>query len=111
MILWHNPRCSKSRQALKLLEEAGHRPKLRLYLLDPPSTQELLDVLTKLGMVASQLVRKGEKTFKDLGLADADEQTLLTAMVQNPTLIERPIFINGDRAVVGRPPEDVLRFA
>ena len=108
LTLWHNPRCSKSRQALKLLEEAGQMPKLRLYLKEPPTAEELQVVLTKLGMGPADLIRSGERIYKDLGLAGVSEAELLAAMITNPILIERPIAINGDRAVVGRPPEQVL---
>jgi len=92
LTLWHNPRCSKSRQALKLLEEAGQTPLLRLYLNEPPTFEELSDLLEN----------------KDQGLKDATEAELLTAMIENPILIERPIAVNQDRAAIGRPPEDVL---
>lgn len=108
IILWHNPRCSKSRQALKQLEDAGEMPKLRLYLKEPPSEAELIDVLAKLGMTPAALIRTGERVYKELGLADATEAELIAAMVAQPILIERPIAIRDARAVVGRPPENVL---
>jgi len=108
LTLWHNPRCSKSRQALKLLEEAGQTPLLRLYLNEPPTFEELSDLLEKLSKSAIEVVRKGEQIFKDQGLKDATEAELLTAMIENPILIERPIAVNQDRAAIGRPPEDVL---
>ena len=108
MTLWHNPRCSKSRQALKLLEEAGHMPKLRLYLKEPPTADELTELLRKLGKSPSEIIRKGERVFKEKSLKDASEYKLLAAMVADPILIERPVLINEDRAIVGRPPEDVL---
>ena len=106
--IWHNPRCSKSRQTLALLEDNGIQAKVRVYLKEPPTETELRDVLAKLGMSADQIVRKGEKTFKELSLANADDTALIAAMVAHPILIERPIVIQGDKAVIGRPPENVL---
>ena len=106
--IWHNPRCSKSRQTLALLEDNGIQAKVRVYLKEPPTETELRDVLAKLGMSADQIVRKGEKTFKELSLNNADDATLIAAMVAHPILIERPIVIQGDKAVIGRPPENVL---
>ncbi len=108
LTLWHNPRCSKSRQALKLLEDTGHMPKLRLYLKDEPDAEELSRLLQMLGLAPSELIRKGERVFKEKGLKDADENALLAAMVADPILIERPILVSDNRAIVGRPPEDVL---
>lgn len=106
--IWHNPRCSKSRQTLALLEENGVQAKIRVYLKEPPSEAELRETLAKLGVTAAQIVRTGEKTFKELELKNADDDTLIAAMVANPILIERPIVIKGDKAVIGRPPENVL---
>ena len=108
MILWHNPRCSKSRQALALLTEAGQDPDIRLYLKEPPSRAELEALRTALGLTAAEMIRTGEKTFKEQGLKDADEDTLLDAMAADPILLERPILQAGDKAVIGRPPENVL---
>ena len=102
-ILWHNPRCAKSREGFKLLE--GLDVEVRRYIDEPPTCDELRDVLDKLGMQPSELVRKKEKLFKELGLKDADEETILKAMCEHPRLIERPILIKGDKAVLGRPPE------
>ncbi len=107
--LWHNPRCSKSRQALALLEEAGAEVTVRRYLVDQPTQTELKHVLKLLGLPPSAVLRTGEKIFKELNLADEeDEEALLGAMIDNPILIERPIAIHLDRAVIGRPPEEVL---
>lgn len=109
--LWHNPRCSKSRQALALLENAGSDVTVRRYLVDQPSREELSHVLTLLGLPASAVIRRGEKVFKELNLAEQDdENALIDAMIDNPILIERPIAIRLDRAVMGRPPEDVLKL-
>ena len=109
MILWHNPRCSKSRQALALLEENGVTPEVRLYLKDPPSEGEILDVLAKLGVSPASIIRVKDQAFKETGLGiDAGDDALISAMVKNSALIERPILIVGDKATIGRPPENVL---
>ena len=107
-IIWHNPRCSKSRQTLALLEDNGVQAKIRIYLKDAPSDAELRDVLMKLSASPRDIVRKGETLYQELGLKNADDAALLAAMVANPILIERPIVINGDKAAIGRPPENVL---
>jgi len=109
---YHNPRCSKSRQALDLLRERGADPKIVLYLESPPSAAELTALLKKLAIAPRELIRSGEAAYKDAGLNDnslADE-ALLAAMVAAPKLIERPIAVCGDRAVIGRPPERVLEL-
>ena len=107
--IWHNPRCSKSRQTLALLEERGISPAVRLYLDDAPSTAEMIDVLRQLGIKPWELLRRGEKMFKELGLdKDTPDETLIEAMSANPILIERPIVIHGGGAALGRPPESVL---
>lgn len=111
--IYHNPRCSKSRTALKLLEENGVEPELRLYLENPPSAKELKDLLKLLGIGARDLLRKGEDEYKELKLADKSlsEAKLIDAMVNHPRLIERPIVIrDGKAARIGRPPEDVLEL-
>ena len=107
--IYHNPRCSKSRQTLELLKSRGIKADIRLYLEQHLSADELLDLLTMLNMSADQLVRKSEQYFKDnlRGKALTQDQ-LIKAMVDNPKLIERPIVIDGNRAVLGRPPEQVL---
>jgi arsenate reductase len=106
---WHNPRCSKSRQALALLQEAGAELTIRKYLQDAPSKTEIIDVQKALGAIAAiDMMRPGEKAFKELGLARTDpEERLIAAMAAHPILIERPIAIKGSRAVIGRPPEGV----
>jgi arsenate reductase len=110
--LYHNPRCSKSREALNLLREQGLEPEIILYLENPPNAKALKTLLGKLGISARELLRKGEDAYKDLNLADdkLSEATLIKAMVENPKLIERPIAINGDKAMIGRPPENVLQI-
>ncbi|HCP56915.1 MULTISPECIES: arsenate reductase (glutaredoxin) [Pseudomonas] len=112
LTLYHNPRCSKSRSALQILEERGLTPAIVRYLETPPSADELTALLRKLDMPARSLLRTGEEEYKALNLADATltEQQLIDAMVANPKLIERPILIAGDRAIVGRPPERVLEI-
>ncbi|MEK9594140.1 MAG: arsenate reductase (glutaredoxin) [Luminiphilus sp.] len=107
--IWHNPRCSKSRQTLALLEERGISPAVRLYLDDAPSTAEMIEVLRQLGIKPWELLRRGEKMFKELRLdKDTPDETLIKAMSANPILIERPIVIHGGGAALGRPPESVL---
>ncbi|MDH0288290.1 arsenate reductase (glutaredoxin) [Pseudomonas sp. GD04087] len=110
--LFHNPRCSKSRGALELLEERGIQPDIVRYLETPASAAELKALLGKLGIGARQLLRTGEDEYKELELANpalSDEQ-LIQAMASHPKLIERPILIVGDKAVIGRPPEKVLEI-
>jgi arsenate reductase len=110
--IWHNPRCSKSRQTLKLLHEAGHSPRVVEYLKTPPSEAEIARVLGLLGMEPRQLMRRGEAVYKQLQLADASlgEAELIRAMAANPILIERPVVIAGGKAALGRPPEQVLEI-
>lgn len=108
--LYHNPRCSKSRDALSLLRDNGVEPEVILYLETPPNAKALKALLATLGISARDLLRKSEEAYKELNLGDEklSEAALIKAMVENPKLIERPIAINGDKAVVGRPPENVL---
>ena len=107
--IYHNPRCSKSRQTLELLKEKSIEPDVVEYLKTPPNAAELKDILNKLGLSADELMRKKEAIYKELGLAGvSDENELITAMVNNPKLIERPIVIKADKAAIGRPPESVL---
>jgi arsenate reductase (glutaredoxin) len=108
--IYHNPRCSKSRQTLKILEEQGIQPDIIDYLKNKPNKEELETVLTLLGMSPRDLMRKGETIYKELNLKDntlSDEQ-LLNAMLENPILIERPIVLANGKAAIGRPPESVL---
>ena len=107
--IYHNPRCSKSRQTLALLQENGVEPEVVEYLKSSPTETEIRDVLAKLGLGAIDIVRKGEKVFKELGLTrESGDDALIAAMVANPILIERPIVVKGDKAALGRPPEAVL---
>lgn len=112
LTLFHNPRCSKSRGALELLEARGLAPEIVRYLETPPSTAELKALLGKLGISARQLLRSGEEEYKTLGLDNPElsEDALIRAMVEHPKLIERPILVVGDKAVIGRPPEKVLEI-
>lgn len=112
VIIYHNPRCSKSRQTLALLEEQGIQPDVRKYLDDAPSAEELKLVLSQLGLSARELLRKKEAEFKENGLDDtslSDDQ-IIKVMTAVPKLIERPIVIKGDKARIGRPPESVLEI-
>lgn len=107
--VWHNPRCSKSRAALAILEENGVTPTEVKYLETPPSKSDIVTVLAALAMEAKDIVRTGEAVYKSLNLsAKSTNEEILNALVENPILIERPIIISGDRAVIGRPPENVL---
>lgn len=110
--LFHNPRCSKSRGALDLLRERGIEPEILPYLEQPPSVEELRSLVRLLGLPARALLRTGEPEYTELGLADPalDEAALIAAMHAHPRLIERPIFVHGGRAVIGRPPERVLEL-
>ncbi len=110
--IYHNPRCSKSRQTLALLEAKGVEPDVVLYLEDSPDAQTLKDLLKKLGLQARDLLRKGEDIYKELGLSDPSltDAAIIDAMVAHPKLIERPIVVKGKRAVLGRPPENVLEL-
>lgn len=107
--IFHNPRCRKSRETLQLLEERGEMPIVIEYLKTPPSREELTEVLNMLGMKPHDLIRKGEKEYKEYykGKELADEEWI-DVMVENPKLIERPIVINDGKAAIGRPPEQVL---
>ena len=109
--IYHNPRCSKSRSTLALLEDNGVTPAVVLYLETGPDAAEIIGLLEKLGKRAAQVVRRGEAEYKASGLdADSSEDDIIAAMVNYPKLIERPIVVHGDRAVLGRPPENVLEL-
>ena len=113
LVLYHNPRCSKSRATLALLEDQGVTPTIRLYLDTPPSADELEQLLTMLGMAdARSLMRKGEDAYKTERLADStlSQAELIAAMSNHPKLIERPIAIHQGQARIGRPPESVLEI-
>jgi arsenate reductase (glutaredoxin) len=109
-IIYHNPRCSKSRQALELLRERGMEPRVVEYLKTPPDAATLRGLLRMLGCPARDLLRRGEEAYAELGLAAAleDNDAVIAAMVEHPALIERPVVVVGERAVIGRPPEKLL---
>ncbi|MDJ0656208.1 MAG: arsenate reductase (glutaredoxin) [Xanthomonadales bacterium] len=108
--IYHNPRCSKSRQTLQLIEQAGIQPEIIQYLKTPLESRELKKILKLLGMSPRELMRKKEAPYKELGLdrPEVSEKDLLQAIVDHPILLERPIVIAGEQAVIGRPPENVL---
>jgi arsenate reductase len=110
VVIYHNPRCSKSRQALELLKSRGVEPEVVKYLDTPPDQATLEQVLEMLGMQPRDLMRKKEKEYRELGLDDPDlsRQQLIAAMVSHPKLIERPIVVKDGKAALGRPPEQVL---
>lgn len=112
LTLYHNPRCSKSRAALELLEQRGLTPNIVRYLETPPSIAELEQLVARLGIAPRQLLRTGEDEYKTLNLADPakTDADILNAMATTPKLIERPILIAGIAAVIGRPPEKVLEI-
>ncbi len=110
--IWHNPRCSKSRETLALLEERNIDVKVFLYLEEQPDAMLIADILAKLDLSPRELLRKSEDAYKTLNLKDKDlaDQQLVNAMVQEPKLIQRPIVINGKQARLGRPPAQVLEI-
>lgn len=110
LVLLHNPRCSKSRAAKALLEERGAKFRLRLYLEEPLSRTELEELARRLGRPAREWVRRGEPAFAAAELGRSDDEAVLDAIAKHPELLERPILVRGDRAVVGRPPEKVLEL-
>ncbi|PPR22086.1 MAG: Arsenate reductase [Alphaproteobacteria bacterium MarineAlpha10_Bin1] len=110
--IYHNPRCSKSRQTLKLLRDKGVEPIIVEYLDTPPSADEMKNILTLLGMAPRDLMRKKEAPYAAAGLGEENLSTeaLIEAMRADPILIERPIVVSGTTAVLGRPPENVLKL-
>jgi len=112
LTLYHNPRCSKSRGALELLEARGLTPTVVRYLETPLSAAQLRDLLARLNLSARQLLRSGEDEYKALNLGDSSlsEAQLIDAMAANPKLFERPILVAGNKAVIGRPPEKILEI-
>ncbi len=108
--IFHNPKCSKSRQTMELLANQGIQPQVIEYLKTPPSKQELNDILNCLQLEPRQLMRSHETEYKENNLADENlsREQLINAMIQFPKIIERPIVINNGKAAIGRPPENVL---
>ena len=109
-IIYHNPRCSKSRQTLEILDQHDLETEIVLYLDNPPSAEEIISILNNLELSPRDILRKGEEAYKELNLKNdkLTNKDLINFMVENPKLIERPIVIRGDKAVIGRPPENVL---
>tara|TARA_B100000959_G_scaffold272564_1_gene322048 strand:+ start:5523 stop:5921 length:399 start_codon:yes stop_codon:yes gene_type:complete len=108
--IYHNPNCSKSRAALALLEENDVNPQIIYYLDSHPGSAELRELLVKLNLDLRDILRSGEKEYADLGLDDASlsEEILFDIVYKHPQLLQRPIVVQGDRAILGRPPENVL---
>ena len=111
-IIYHNPRCSKSRQTLALLNEKGYEPKIFLYLEEELTTEDLKEVLQKLNMEPRDLLRKGEEEYRKNNLSDdrLNNEDLIKFMIKHPKLIERPIVVKENKAILGRPPENVLKL-
>lgn len=112
LTLYHNPRCSKSRAALALLEAAGIQVRQRRYLEEPLTRNELTGLLQQLDLPVRELLRTGEEAYKQLGLGDSSKslEQLLDAIIAEPRLLQRPIAVLDERAVIGRPPERVLEL-
>ncbi len=108
--LYHNPRCSKSRETLALLQGHGLQPHIIEYLKTPPSARELQRILKLLGLTARELVRRNEPEYRQCKLETATEMEIVLAMVEHPVLIQRPIVIAANKAALGRPPENVLEI-
>jgi len=109
--IWHNPRCSKSRAGLEVLEESGKEFNIYKYLDENPSSSEIAGILSMLSLNPRELMRTGEDIYKELGLKDEmDDTKLIEAMANNPKLIERPIVVVGDKAVIGRPLDNVIEL-
>ncbi|MGI9484127.1 MAG: arsenate reductase (glutaredoxin) [Hyphomicrobiales bacterium] len=108
--IWHNPRCSKSRRALAILQEKGVDAEVREYQEQAPSVAELKELAELLGKGPGGFIRRGEKLYKELELKGADDATLFAAMAANPILIERPVVFANGKAMLGRPPEDIVEI-
>jgi len=108
--IWHNPRCSKSRITLQMLRDRGVEPTILEYLKTPPSADDIRAVAARLGVEPKAMMRTKEAVFRELDLGAADDGALVGAMADHPILIERPVVIAGDQAVLGRPPENIDRL-
>ena len=111
LTIYHNPRCGKSRETLKIIEESGEEVNIIQYLKTPPSEEEIRQLVEKLGLPVEYLVRKSEKTFiEDYKGKEMESEDWFRILSENPILMERPIVVKGDEAVLGRPPENVLKL-
>ncbi|MSO72906.1 MAG: arsenate reductase (glutaredoxin) [Rhodospirillaceae bacterium] len=108
--IYHNPRCRKSRETLALLEKRGAKPRIIEYLKTPPSASDLKALARMLGLSVRELVRKTEAVDAGIDPVEMDEDALISAMLRNPIVIERPIVVNNGKAAIGRPPENVLKI-
>lgn len=110
--IYHNPRCSKSRQTLQLLQDNNVSPKVVEYLKTPLNKSQLTELISKLGISVRDIIRKSEQDYKDCALSNSDlsDDALLNAIVEAPKLMQRPIVVNGNKAAIGRPPENVLEI-
>lgn len=110
--IYHNPRCSKSRATLEMLQDRGEEIDIVEYLQTPFTADQLRDLLAKLGVGPGEVIRKGEAVYKELGLGEAgvSDDQLIEAMAANPILVERPIVVNGRKAAIGRPIENVIKI-
>ncbi|PIR37327.1 MAG: arsenate reductase (glutaredoxin) [Alphaproteobacteria bacterium CG11_big_fil_rev_8_21_14_0_20_39_49] len=111
VVIYHNPRCSKSRQTLQLLKDNGVEPEIVEYLADTPSKDEIKKIIKSLGISARDILRKKEAIYKEAGFDNnsLSDDEIITLMQKNPKVIERPIVVNGSKAAIGRPPENVLK--
>ncbi len=110
LTIYHNPRCTKSRETLALLEKKGFKPRVVEYLKTPPTAFELKNIARMLGLSVRELVRKTEAVDAGIDPVEMEEKALIAAMVRNPIVIERPIVVNNGKAAIGRPPENVLNI-
>jgi len=110
--IYHNPRCTKSRQALELLTKKGLKPQVIEYLKNPPTLKEMEEILNRLGLQPQEIVRKKEEIYQKLGLSQKNlsPKEWLEVLVKHPILIERPIVVSGNKAALGRPPENILEI-
>lgn len=109
--IFHNPMCSKSRQTLQLLKDRGIEPEVIEYLEQPPTTSEISALIDKLGIRAHDLLRSKEKEYTEASLSsESSRDEIIEAIAANPILLERPVVVNGDKAAIGRPPENVLKI-
>ena len=110
LTIYHNPRCTKSRETLALLEKCGLKPRIVEYLKKPPNATELKNIAHMLGLSVRDIVRKTEAVDAGIDAVEMDEKALIAAMVRNPIVIERPIVLNNGKAAIGRPPANVLKI-